>query len=87
MKKNVHEGQRVKSRSDIIYYDAETLREFLKLPDGRGFYDVEPSEKYKAEQQRFPRDGCANERDELTSDLVNHDKLRVSEARGAGDPG
>lgn len=87
MKGKVHEGQRVNSRSDVIYYDAETLREFLKLPDGRGFYDIEPSKKYKAEEERFPRDRIPNERDELTCNLVDDNKLGVFDAGSAGDPG
>ena len=83
MQSDLHDDQRVKPRPNIIYYDAESLRKVLKLTHRRRFHNIESSEKYKAEQQRFPRDRHRNQGDELTCNLVDHDKLRVFQASGA----
>ena len=77
-------ARRVESGSHVIYYDANTLREVLKLAHRRRLHDIESSKKYKAQQQRFPRDRNSNQGDELAGDFVDDDELRILRGRWRG---
>ena len=39
--------------------------------------DIEPSKKYKAQQERLPCNRRRDQSNELASDFINHDELRI----------
>ena len=91
MQQQMHDGKRIKARTQIIHYDTGSFRQTLE-PANRGWLQhVEDTEKYKAHEERFPSEGNGDECDQLASDLVNHDELRILHAgcafepRGGGD--
>jgi len=77
MQHNLHHGQAVQAGSHIIDHDAHALRQAFQLAHRWRFDDIERSEKYKAQQQRLPCDRRRNQSDKLTSDFVDHHKLRI----------
>jgi len=85
MQGGLHTNQCIKPSRYVIQYDAKTLGQVFQLACGSRFENVKPSEKYKAQQERFPRYGCANQRDQLTGDFVDHDKLRIFDSGSASD--
>ena len=84
---NLHYCQAVKTRPYVIDHDARAFRKALEMSYRRRLDDIEPSKKYKAQQQRLPRDRRRDQSNELAGHFVDHDELRIFQAAGAGDPG
>jgi hypothetical protein len=82
MKHDLHYSQTVKAGSHVIDHDADTLGEAFELAYWRWLDDIERSKKYKAQQQRLPRDRRCNQSDELARDFVDHHKLRIFATAG-----
>ena len=76
----MHRNQRVKPRPEVIDDNSHPPRKAFQTTDRRRFQNVEPTKKYKAQQQRFPRDGNRYHREQLAGDFINHDKLRIFDA-------
>ena len=85
MQKKLHDGQTVKPGRDIVDHNPGSFRQPFELPHRVWFHDIERSKKYKARQKRFPSQRCANQRNQLPRSLVDHDELRIFDARGAGN--
>ena len=82
MKHGLHYSQTVKAGSHVIDHDADTLGEAFELAYWRRLDDIERSKKYKAQQQRLPRDRRCNQSDELAGDFVDHHKLWIFATAG-----
>ncbi len=72
----------VKTGSHIVDHDAHSFGKAFQLAHRRRLHDIEPSKKYKAQQQRFPRHRHRNQGDELAGNFVDHHKLRIFQAAG-----
>ncbi len=77
MQHDLHHSQTVKPGPHVIHHDAHSLGEAFELAHRRRLDDIERSKKYKAQQQRLPRDRRRNQSDELSGDFVDHHKLRI----------
>src|SRR6185312_75493 len=64
MQRDLHHSQAVKTGGHVIDHDTHSLGEAFEAAHRRRFDDIESSEKYKAEQQRLPRNRRRNQRDE-----------------------
>ena len=84
MQRELHHGQAVKPGGHVIDHDTHSLREAFQAAHRPRLDDIEPSEKYKAEQKRLPRYRRRNQGDELPGDFIDHHKLRVFPAAGPG---
>ena len=84
MQHDLHHSQSVKAGSHVIDHDAHSLGKAFELAHRRRFDDIERSKKYKAQQQRLPRDRRRNQSDELAGDFVDHHELRIFAAAGPG---
>ncbi len=87
MQHNLHRGKGVEARSHIVDHYAGAFWKPFQVPYRPRFYNVEPSKKYKAQQQRFPRDWSRDKSDELPGHLVDNDELRIFQPGGARDFG
>ena len=86
MQENLHYGQRVEPRSDVVHHDPRSLRQALELPNRRRLDRVKPSKKYKAHEKRFPGDRNCQQSDQLPRDFVNHHATRIFPPKLARDP-
>src|SRR5208283_101824 len=77
VQQHLQHNQRVHSRAKVIHYDTRSFGQPLEAAHRRRFYDVEPTEKYKARKQSLPHDGTRDERHQLSGDFINHDVRRV----------
>jgi hypothetical protein len=80
----MHEDESVESRTQVIYYDASAFGQPLEPADRWRLQNIEDTKKYKASEKSFPSEWNRDEGDELSGDFVNHDKLRIFLAGGAG---
>src|ERR1700722_19083241 len=83
----MHDGKRIKSCTEIVHYNAGAFRQPLQSANGKRLPDIEDTEKYKAREKRFPNERYSDERDELPSNFVDDDELRIFRAKSARDPG
>jgi len=77
MQERLHHGQSVEACGDIVQHDPSPFGEPFHLTDRRRLDDIEPSKKYKAREQRFPRNRNGDQCDELARHFVNDDELRI----------
>ncbi len=73
----MHRPQRVEASGQVVQYNSGTLRNSFQLPHRRRLDDIEDTKKYKSREKRLPCERHGDESYELTSDLINHDKLRI----------
>ena len=73
----MHTDQCVQSRSQVIHHDSEPFRQPLQLTHRRRLQDIEDTKKYKAGKKAFPAEGNSDQRDQLSGNLINYDKLRI----------
>jgi len=85
MQHELHHGQSVEAGSDIIDHDARTFGQSFEQADWRRLDDIEPSKKYKGQQQRLPRYRRRNQSNELAGNFVNHHKLGILQTTGTRD--
>jgi len=83
MQHNLHCGKGVEAGAYVVDHYSSALRKPFQVPYRPRFYDVEPSKKYKAQQQRFPRDRSRDKGNELPGHFIDDDKLRIFQPRGA----
>jgi len=76
--------QSVDAGAQVVYDDAGALRQLFKAANGRGFYDIERTKEYKAAQQRFPKNGAGDQRNQLSGNLIDDHVLRIFLAATAG---
>ena len=84
MQQEMHDGEGIKSRAQIVDDDAGAFGKPLQAPDGKRFQNIEDTKEYKASEKRFPGEWNGDECDELAGDFVDDDELRVFQARTAG---
>jgi len=77
MQQHLHHGESVETSGDVVHYDADAFWQFFQLTNRRRLDDIEPSKKYKAREQRFPRHGNGDESNELAGNFIDHDKLGI----------
>src|SRR5215472_4436437 len=85
MQQELQNGQRINSGGDIIYDDPCPLGKAFQLTDRRRLQNVEPSEKYKASEQSFPRYRCEKQCNPLAGNLIDDDFLRVFDTGTSGE--
>jgi len=79
----MHYNERENSCRDIIEHDSGAFWKSLQLPHRRRLDDIERSKKYKTHEESLPRERDGDQRDQLTGNFVDHDKLRVFGGRGS----
>ena len=77
MQQEMHPNEGQNSCRNIIEYDSGALWKSLQLPHRRRLDDIKDSKKYKAREKGFPREGDGDQRDQLSGDLVDDNKLRI----------
>jgi hypothetical protein len=82
----MHRSQRVKASSHVVQRDPGAFGKRLQLSHRRRLDDIEDTKKYKGRQKRFPRERHRNQRHQLTSNLIDHHKLRIFYPRTPRDP-
>jgi hypothetical protein len=85
MQHDLHTSKGVKTGPHVVKHNTYAFPKALKMAQRRRLYDIEPAKKYKAQQQRFPRHGCADEGNELACHFVNDNKLRILKRSRAAD--
>ena len=77
MQQEMHANEGKNSCRHVIQDDSGALGKSLQLPDRRRLDDVEGSEKYKTRQKSFPLQRHLDQRNELSSNFIDYDKLRI----------
>ncbi len=83
----MHHDQSVKASAHIVDHNSRAFRQSLQLPHRWRLHNIEPSKKYKARQQTFPRSRRRDQCDELAGNFVNHHELRVFNGCGSRHDG
>ncbi len=78
----MHNCERVEACAEIVHHDAGAFGEPLQPANWKRLQNIEDTEKYKAHEKCFPSERDGDERDELSGDFVDDDKLRVFFAVG-----
>jgi len=73
----MHDGERIKPRSQIVDHNAGALGQPLQSPNWKRLPNIEDTEEYKAREKGFPTERDADERYQLPRDFINDDELRV----------
>ena len=87
MQYELHHAQGVEAGAHIIKHDTGPFGESFELAHRWRLEDIEPTKKYKAQQEAFPRHRDRQKGDELPGHFVDHNFLRIFEASGPGVPG
>ena len=83
----MHDGERIKSRSQVVHHNASAFGQPLQSPNRKRLQNIEDTEKYKAREKGFPSERNGDERNQLPGDFIDDDELRVFRAGGARDRG
>ena len=81
----MHDGEGIKSRSQIVDHNASAFGQPFQPPDGKWLPDIEDTEKYKAQEKSFPSERDSDKRNQLPRDFIDDDELRIFRAGGARD--
>ena len=73
----MHDGERIKSRSQVVHHNAGALGQPLQSPDWKRLPNIEDTEEYKAREKGFPTERNGDERNQLPRDFIDDDELRV----------
>ena len=87
MPEQMHYEQRINACANIIQYDARAFGNFFQLAHRRRLQNVESTEKYKTQKQRFPIQWDGDETDELAGDFVDDNESRIFEPARARNLG
>jgi len=73
----MHDGERIKSRSQVIHHYTGTLGQPFQSPNRKRLPNIEDTEEYKAREKSFPSEGDSDECDQLSGNFIDDDELRV----------
>ncbi len=73
----MHDCERIKSRPQIIHYDAGALGQPLQPSNGKRLPNIEDTKEYKAHEKSFPSQRDRDQCNQLPRDLIDHHELRV----------
>ena len=73
----MHDGERIKSRSQVIHHNARALGQPLQSPNWKRLPNIEDTEEYKAREKSFPSQRDGDECNQLPRNFINDDELRV----------
>ena len=73
----MHDGERIKSRSQVIHHYTGTLGQPFQSPNRKRLPNIEDTEEYKAREKGFPSERDGDECNQLPGDFINDDELRV----------
>ena len=77
MQQKMHDGERIKSRSQVIHHNAGALGQPLQSPNRKRLPNIEDTEEYKAREKSFPSQRDGDERNQLPRNFIDDDELRV----------
>jgi len=83
----MHDGERIKSRSQVVHYNTGAFGQPLQPPNGKRFPHIEDTKEYKAREKGFPNERNSDERHQLTGNFVDDDELWVFQTSAARDQG
>ena len=73
----MHDGERIKPRSQIIHHYTGTLRQPFQSANRKRLPNIEDTEEYKAREKSFPSQRDPDECNQLPGDFIDDDELRV----------
>lgn len=73
----MHDGERIKSRSDVIEHNPASLGQPLQSPNGKRLPNIEGTEEYKAGEKSFPSEWYGDECNQLTRYFIDDHELWV----------
>src|SRR5581483_6163523 len=83
MQQELHHRECVNPGANVVQNNSRSFGKTLDVAHRRGLQNVEPTKKYKAREQRFPRHWSKQKSDPLAGNFVDHDELRVLIIRGS----
>src|SRR5208282_59836 len=81
----MYDGERIKSRSQVVDYNAGALGQPFQSADGKRFPHIEDTKKYKAREKSFPSERDGDKSNELSGNFIDDDELRILGSGGARD--
>jgi len=73
----MHNGERIKSRSQVVHHNASAVRQALQSTNRKRLPNIEDTEEYKAREKSFPSQGDGDECNQLSCNFIDDDELRV----------
>ena len=73
----MHDGERIKSRSQVVYHNARALGQPLQPPNRKRFPNIKDTEEYKAGEKSFPSQRDGDKCNQLPRNFIDDDELRV----------
>jgi len=73
----MHEGERIKSSTQVVHYDTGALGQPLQSPNRKWLPNIEDTEEYKAREKSFPSEWNSDKSNQLASDFIDDYKLRI----------
>ncbi len=73
----MHNGERIKSGSQVVHYNAGALGQSLQSPNRKRLQNIEDTKEYKAREKGFPSQWDGDECNQLPGDFIDDDELRV----------
>jgi len=73
----MHDGERIKSRSQIIHHYTGTLGQPFQSPNWKRLPNIEDTEEYKAREKSFPSERDGDECNQLPCNFIDDNELRV----------
>jgi len=82
----MHYRERIKPRSQVVHHNARAFGQPLQSPNWKRLPNIEDTEEYKGREKAFPGQRDGDERNQLSGNFINDDKLRVFRLVVASDP-
>ena len=73
----MHDGERIKTRSQVIHDNAGALRQPFQSPNRKRLPNIEDTEEYKARKKSFPSQRDGDEGNQLSCNFIDDYELRV----------
>ena len=73
----MHDGERIKPRSQVIHHYTGTLGQPFQSPNRKRLPNIEDTEEYKAREKSFPSERDGDECNQLSCNFIDDDELRV----------
>ena len=77
MQQKMHDGERIKSRCQVIHHNAGALGQPLQSANRKRLPNIEDTEEYKAREKSFPSQRDGDECNQLPRNFIDDDELRV----------